>query len=998
MAAAQAKGDVSTISAFAPLNHRCTCYFLQYRSDEKSPILQGGSGKQGIAMVVQTSHDTATPTLSVMDPRGLAIRSVGYCRQRVEQAIDTRITRQSFDTAGRLIESWDPRLWGTASKPNLATVYDLTGQSLLTDSVDGGWQLGLLDETGQLLSSWDSRGSQRHTEYDGQQRPLEVREWTDDEQPCVVERFTYAEASEQCAVHNQCGQLIRHDDPAGTQRFAEYALNGQRLSEQRHFLLSRGRPDWPLDSDARDVLLETRSYVSAQVYTASGEIQSHADAKGNNRVFSHTRAGQLKDVRLQLADPLEPARLLVSGIRYSAFGQVESEMAGNGVKTSTEYATDDGRLTRLRVCNAAGKPYQDLHYCYDPVGNIRRIEDRTQSVRYFKNQQVEAISDFRYDSLYQLVEASAREVNTPSYGPALPVMQPSPLDPNQLRRYTRTFDYDRAGNLLSRHHSGTNTFTMFSSFSSNRSLAQHEDGSLPDEQDILDRFDACGNQRQLQRGQAMRWDARNQLREVTLVERDDGSPDIEQYVYDRPGHRLRKVRLTQAHSRTLLSEVRYLPGLEVHCNTANDEERHVISVEAGRGSVRVLHWPGERPKGLSNNLVRFGFHDHLGSSSLELDEDARVLSQEAYYPFGGTAWWAGENAIEAKYRTIRYSGKERDATGLYYYGYRYYAPWLQRWVSPDPAGSVDGLNLFKMVGNCPVNYYDMEGTNKVSSGIRPPVDVFVEDILNPGAKGLGTGWFEELVWNEQSMRLESVGGVYTRNMGLLSEGDSDWYHDIENSSRAFAVFLDGKNKPRLFMNAYEQHMGIQPGMGLPIMAGLLTVAPGVPSTITISNHSGHYKPDGAIDAKSYLSEIAPGATINYESVSVSDAFSSAIRLPDIKSPEEYVDLVNHFKGAGKQVELVEYLKGQGVWDGFVGTQSKNWFAKALSVMSETGASFSEAFNAHVAKETATATSSPQAAAQPSRRALSVRPPNNTPLPRQKHSSFFGGIRKIFGKR
>ncbi|EGH49324.1 insecticidal toxin protein, partial [Pseudomonas syringae pv. pisi str. 1704B] len=51
-----------------------------------------------------------------------------------------------------------------------------------------------------------------------------------------------------------------------------------------------------------------------------------------------------------------------------------------------------------------------------------------------------------------------------------------------------------------------------------------------------------------------------------------------------------------------------------------------------------------------------------------------------------TAWWAARSAVEAKYKTVRYSGKERDTSGLYYYGLRYYAPWLQRWINPDPAG------------------------------------------------------------------------------------------------------------------------------------------------------------------------------------------------------------------------------------------------------------------------------------------------------------------------
>ncbi|MNF84521.1 hypothetical protein D3C81_1311110 [compost metagenome] len=58
---------------------------------------------------------------------------------------------------------------------------------------------------------------------------------------------------------------------------------------------------------------------------------------------------------------------------------------------------------------------------------------------------------------------------------------------------------------------------------------------------------------------------------------------------------------------------------------------------------------------------------------------------------------------------MRYSGKERDATGLYYYGFRYYAPWLQRWINPDPAGAIDGLNFYRMVRNNPIALYDRNG-------------------------------------------------------------------------------------------------------------------------------------------------------------------------------------------------------------------------------------------------------------------------------------------------
>lgn len=36
---------------------------------------------------------------------------------------------------------------------------------------------------------------------------------------------------------------------------------------------------------------------------------------------------------------------------------------------------------------------------------------------------------------------------------------------------------------------------------------------------------------------------------------------------------------------------------------------------------------------------------------------------------------------------------------------------LQRWINPDPSGDIDGLNLFCMVGNDPINKVDHHGTN-----------------------------------------------------------------------------------------------------------------------------------------------------------------------------------------------------------------------------------------------------------------------------------------------
>ena len=651
-------------------------------------------------------HDTATPTLSVNDPRALVIRSVGYCRHPDKPAIESRITRQMFDAAGRLVQSWDPRLWGTAPKPNAATIHGLSGQPLLSDSVDAGWQLSLLDQAGSLRSFWDGRGNKRHIDYDDQQRPITVTEQTAGELPRVVERLTYGGAGPVFTEHNQCGRLIRHDNPAGSQRVGDYGLTGSVLMESRRLLTELETPDWPDEVEARDELLEEQSFVTHYAFLPTGEIQRQIDAMGNARTFGYDVAGKLSEVWLQLTGDGKQPQCLVSNIRYNANDQIESETAGNGVETRVEYDAENGRLTRLIAAVGNQKPLQDLNYLYDQIGNIVEMEDKSQSVTHFNNQRIEPINRYRYDSLYQLVEAKGWEVSNPSHGPALPQLLPTPLDPNQRRKYTQQFAYDPAGNLISRHHSGAPVFSMFTSAGSNRSLAQRDDGSLPGEPEITSGFDACGNQLELQRGQAMVWDIRNQLSRVTLVKREGEPDDYECYAYDRPGHRLRKVHFSQTGNRTLRTEVRYLPGLEVH-RQADGEEHHVISVEAGRSSVRALHWPED----IHDDQLRYSFSDHLGSSTLELDDEAGVLTQEHYYPYGGTACWAGKNALVAKYKTIRYSGKERDATGLYYYGYRYCAPWLHRWLSADPLGNIDGLNFYCFAGNSPMIFLDPEGTD-----------------------------------------------------------------------------------------------------------------------------------------------------------------------------------------------------------------------------------------------------------------------------------------------
>ncbi len=70
----------------------------------------------------------------------------------------------------------------------------------------------------------------------------------------------------------------------------------------------------------------------------------------------------------------------------------------------------------------------------------------------------------------------------------------------------------------------------------------------------------------------------------------------------------------------------------------------------------------------------------------------------------------------ANYCRFKFSSKELNAScGFYYYGYRFYAPQWQRWMSADPEGEGGGVNLFGFAYNAPVRYVDPNGMAPVKS-------------------------------------------------------------------------------------------------------------------------------------------------------------------------------------------------------------------------------------------------------------------------------------------
>ncbi|MGF6089396.1 RHS repeat-associated core domain-containing protein [Pseudomonas sp. 18173] len=653
-----------------------------------------------------------TPAITVFDPRGLSVRGVAYHRRENASVPEPCITQQEFDGPGRAVLSRDPRQFRLhhdgQTAANQQNVFSLSGTVVLSQNSDAGWRLGLLGVHGQSVEGWDQKLSRSRVDYDPRRRPVATfeRAWQGAER-CIA-RFTYAD-NDADAGRNLRGQLIRQDDTTGTLLFTEFSLNAMPLQHGRTFIADPQWPvDWPESMPERDALLENEPAITRLHYNAASDPVSQTDALGNRQTFIHTCAGEMREVRLKLAGQADESAL-VQGIQYNAFGQIEQQRAGNGVVSFANYRHDDGRLEHLKAYVPGQPALQDLTYQYDGVGNVTSITDAAEATHYHRNQRIEPVNRYCYDSLYRLIEASGRQLRNAPGGPQLPDFQ-STIDPGQLENYTRIYTYDEAGNLtLMQHHANSASRTERTAVArlSNRSLPEKANGELPDEQEIAFGHDLNGNRTGLQPGQSLQWDLRNQLRQVDQVVREDEPDDCEFYVYDGSGQRQRKIRQAYTGTWTRTHETRYLQGVEVR--TSANETLHVVTIKAGRSTVQILHWQTEPPAGISQNQYRYGFTDHLGSSALELDAATLLISRESYYPYGGTCWWAGRNKLEASYKTLRYCGQERDATGLYYYGMRYYAPWCQRWLNADPAGVADGLNLYAMVHGNPVRFVDVRG-------------------------------------------------------------------------------------------------------------------------------------------------------------------------------------------------------------------------------------------------------------------------------------------------
>ncbi|MBF8792537.1 RHS repeat protein [Pseudomonas monteilii] len=736
-----------------------------------------------------------TPTVTVVDNRGLAVRTIAYCRRPDElQVTDERLTHHQHDARGVLARSADPRLAAT-DRANFIYRSDLAGTALHTRSIDAGASIILNDAAGrpfmavsQVATDEDGHDDLRQAvtrtwQYEAPAlagRPLSVTEQVGDSEARVTERFVWADTTAQAQAHNLVGQAVSHYDPAGLVKTTSITLTGVPSAVTRQLLKHADNPDIAADWQGEgasdwDTRLALETYTTQSTADATGTQVTTLDAAGHLQRVAFDVAGQLSGSWLTIKGKAE--QTIVKAVSYAATGQKLREEHGNGVVTTYTYEPMTQRLASIKTERPTGhasgaKVLQDLRYAYDPVGNVLKIRNDAEATRFWRNQKVVPENTYTYDSLYQLISATGREMaNAGQQGRHLPHV--TPFDSATYTPYTRTYRYDTAGNLIQIRHSAPATNNGYTtditvSERSNRAVLS----TLAKEPSAVEAlFTPGGQQAVLLPGQSLAWTPRAELEQVVSVKREGSPDDRESYRYDSSSQRVLKASSQQTAGSTQAQRVIYLPGLELRIHANGDtliQDLQVATVgEAGRAQVRVLHWEAGKPADIPNDQVRYSYDNLLGSSALEVDSVGNLISQEEYYPFGGTAVWAARNEVEARYKTVRYSGKERDATGLYYYGYRYYQPWIGRWLAADPAGTVDGLNLFYMVRNNPMRFGDDQGKFSIELNRK----AFMVAAALAGIAYLATRRFSRE--SSEAVKGFTGGGYFSRKPPFLKSIPSD---------------------------------------------------------------------------------------------------------------------------------------------------------------------------------------------------------------------------------
>ncbi len=541
--------------------------------------------------------------------------------------------------------------------------YDLNSNVVKITNAKGGHVRYKYDSLNQVEEYYDEENAKESYSYDevGNRTELIRKDET------TVVTYTYDELNrqEEIKVDNVTRRTFGYDELSRMTSAVEYDKNGT----EEHTV------EYEYDALSRVVAEVQDGQRIAKVYEAEeSSLKEFPELKqagltstllNGNIVHQYNERGQLIKVQRLLLDETEQLILepVVKDIKYYNNGLLNSMSFNNGVEQNLCYDQRNREEERSYKTSSGIELFCQNVHGYDSFDNVK-LEQVTVTAPHFGNGYYHRYS---YDNLQRLEKVE------------------DVIDENVFDQ-KEAWDLDKLGNWDLYTYKNDNGDTVEESRSVNE---------VNEYNDCI--YDVHGNLTQ-EPGDSYvyEYDWANRLKLIR-----NGADVVAEYSYDALNRRVSK---TLASTGTQI-DYQYFGSQVVAEKEGSVVKRSFIYGAATDDPIAMVD-------GFDDSLYYY-LKDRLYSVVGLVDESGAVVESYNYSAYGVRNVYNAQGGIETNSlysNPYGYTGRRFDEeSGLWYYRNRMYSAELGRFLQRDPAGYVDGMNLYAYVENNPLMHRDPFG-------------------------------------------------------------------------------------------------------------------------------------------------------------------------------------------------------------------------------------------------------------------------------------------------
>jgi RHS repeat-associated protein len=563
-----------------------------------------------------------------------------------------------------------------------------------------------------------------------------------------------------------------------------YDLNGNPLLRydevyQAGIHLRTVQTQWIYDAANRPLTLIEAGKTTSYSYTPKGRLASQSVLGGTTQTRTYDPLGYLATLNHYTFERDALGRLLSATDQQTGtatertldtYGNVISETLANGLTLHKAY-DDFNRLTHLTYPDGS-----QVVYHYDPL-YLRQIErldaqGNTQYSHHYNSYDLRGrlateslIADLGQVS--HTIDRKGRHtaIASPYFSQSIEAFDLA-SNPTLIEtdHQLAPFAYDDLSQLTTEPTTSYTHDSLYNRTSQNgQSAAINESNQLTALGTANYTYDGDGRLT-TKSGFQFRYDGLHRLVKATSAEAQIA------FAYDALDRCIEKTVTDQSgtsaehyfyHSNTDL-------GTPTECRVVHPTRRTAVALELNSQVYAPLH-------DLQRNVRRLV---HAQSQKVAAAHDYTAFGQELTPP-------------SLLFNPWRFASKRiHPIVDLVDFGKRFYDPTLGRWLTPDPAGFVDSLNLYQFCFNNPLRYFDPDGQfiftiTVLTWGASIAIGAALDTALIAGACALVVMYQDKLV-KDLEWRRQFEAACHPRNYNTSSS--SSYYEEEESDTYAVNRF------------------------------------------------------------------------------------------------------------------------------------------------------------------------------------------------------------------